>query len=167
MELFLRSDKVCTIIWPIHTSRPLRETNCSTPITQQIVSMEGTTLNWTGEHVKPDKRRKIPTLLDSPTNSNVEWAKVINLRLIKGGDRLRVSYFGGLPWSVEWLRHGTFCTRRSSSWWIALRNVVSGLHNVSVPLTVGNQGPDDDVLCEYAAKTYQKNLVEEALRSNC
>ena len=56
---------------------PRRETNRSTPITQELVSLDGTTSTWAARVVKTSEEKSQP-LPGSPTNSDVERAEVIN-----------------------------------------------------------------------------------------
>ena len=53
-----------------------QETNCSTPIRKELVSIDGPRWIWTAEVVRQMKRGP-PTLLCSPTNGNKNGAQVI------------------------------------------------------------------------------------------
>ena len=55
-EFFVRSNKVSAIVRPNHGRCTLRDTNRSTPITQELVSVDVTTSTWTARVVRQVKR---------------------------------------------------------------------------------------------------------------
>ena len=89
---------------------------------------------------------KLTPLLGSPANGDVEWAKVIN-RGVGKGRRLVCEPL----WEVSYDRLNGCRTEFSAQdavrfSWNAVKNVVYGLHNIPVPLTVSNQCLDDGFL---------------------
>ena len=87
---------------------PRRETNRSNPITQELLSMDGTTLTWTARIVRQEE--KSPPLLSSPTNGDVEWAEVIKPGIGKGRRLVCESFL----WDVVHDRLNGCCTELST-----------------------------------------------------
>ena len=107
-ELFLRSDKIRTIIWPNHSGRtprgeePLHSHYKGTSVHGRNNFNMDSTSSQTSE-------KKSPPLLGNPANGDVEWAEVISPGVGKGRRLVCESLlFRGLPWSVEWSLHKTF-----------------------------------------------------------
>ena len=92
-ELFLRSNEVRTVIRPNHSrstptgDKPLNSHYTGTSVHgRDNFNMDSTSSETSAE--------KFPPLLGSPTNCDVEWAKVINHGVGKGGDWYASLSFG-------------------------------------------------------------------------